>query len=53
MPILLTPNPRSDGAGVFDDAEAAGDDGRRTVPFVAEDSGVDLPLVAAARRDGF
>ena len=43
----------SDGAGVFDDAEAAGDDGRRTVPFVAEDSGVDLPLVAAARRDGF
>ena len=53
LPILLTPSPRSDGAGVFDDAEAAGDDGRRTVPFVAEDSGVDLPLVAAARRDGF
>ena len=52
LPILLTPSPRSDGAGVFDDAEAAGDDGRRTVPFVAEDSGVDLPLVAAARRDG-
>ena len=23
------------------------------MPFVAEDSGVDLPLVAAARRDGF
>ena len=40
------------GAGVFDDDEVAGD-GRRTVPFVAEEAGIDLPLVAAARKDGF